>query len=40
MNFTGLKSEELVKNASQVGLGGLSEWMAESDKVIVFGPGG
>jgi sulfur relay protein TusD/DsrE len=40
MNFTGLKSEELINNASQVGLGGLSEWMAESDKIIVFGPGG
>jgi len=40
MNFTGLKSEELIENASQVGLGGLSEWMAKSDKVIVFGPGG
>ena len=40
MNFTGLKSEELIEKASQVGLGGLSEWMAESDKVIVFGPGG
>ncbi|MFX0076269.1 MAG: DsrE/DsrF/TusD sulfur relay family protein, partial [Candidatus Hermodarchaeota archaeon] len=36
MNFTGLKPEELVKSACQVGLGGLSEWMAESDKVIVF----
>ncbi len=40
MNFTGLKSEDLIKSACQVGLGGLSEWMAESDKVIVFGPGG
>ena len=40
MNFTGLKSEELIERASQVGLGGLSEWMAESDRVIVFGPGG
>ncbi|MFX0012891.1 MAG: DsrE/DsrF/TusD sulfur relay family protein [Candidatus Hermodarchaeota archaeon] len=40
MNFTGLKSEELIQNAFQVGLGGLSEWMAESDRVIVFGPGG
>ena len=40
MNFTGLNPEELVENASQVGLGGLSEWMAESDRVIVFGPGG
>ena len=40
VNFTGLKLEELIENASQVGLGGLSEWMAESDRVIVFGPGG
>ena len=40
MNFTGLNPEELVENASQVGLGGLSEWMAESDRVIIFGPGG
>ncbi len=40
MNFTGLKLEELIERASQVGLGGLSEWMAESDRVIVFGPGG
>ena len=40
LNFTGLKPEELIKSACQTGLGGLSEWMAESDKVIVFGPGG
>jgi len=40
MNFTGLKHEELIERASQVGLGGLSEWIAESDRVIVFGPGG
>ncbi|MBY8988071.1 MAG: DsrE family protein [Candidatus Lokiarchaeota archaeon] len=40
INFTGLKLEELIPQASQVGLGGLSEWMAESDRVIVFGPGG
>jgi sulfur relay (sulfurtransferase) complex TusBCD TusD component (DsrE family) len=40
MNFTGLKPEELIENASQVGLGGLSEWMEKSDRVIVFGPGG
>jgi sulfur relay (sulfurtransferase) complex TusBCD TusD component (DsrE family) len=40
LNFTGLNSEELIKSACQVGLGGLSELMAESDKVIVFGPGG
>jgi len=40
MNFTGLKPDELIENASQVGLGDLSKWMAESDKIIVFGPGG
>ena len=40
MNFTGLKPEELIERASQVGLGSLSEWMAESDRVIFFGPGG
>jgi len=40
MNFTGLKLEELIERASQVGLGSLSEWMAESDRVIFFGPGG
>ena len=40
MNFTGLKAEELIQNACQVGLGGLSKWMAESDRVIIFGPGG
>ena len=40
INFTGLKHEELIESACQVGLGGLSEWIAESDRVIVFGPGG
>lgn len=40
MNFTGLKPEQLIQNVSQVGLGDLSKWMAESDRVIVFGPGG
>ena len=39
VNFTGLKSEDFIDEARQVGLGGLSEWMAESDRVIVFGPG-
>ena len=40
VNFSGLKSEKFIPGASQVGLGGLSEWMAQSDRVIVFGPGG
>ena len=39
VNFTGLKSDDFIEEARQVGLGGLSEWMAESDRVIVFGPG-
>jgi sulfur relay (sulfurtransferase) complex TusBCD TusD component (DsrE family) len=39
INFTGLKSDDFIEEARQVGLGGLSEWMAESDRVIVFGPG-
>jgi sulfur relay protein TusD/DsrE len=39
INFTGLKPDDFIEEARQVGLGGLSEWMAESDRVIVFGPG-
>jgi len=39
VNFTGLKSDDFIEGARQVGLGELSEWMAESDRVIVFGPG-
>lgn len=39
VNFTGLKSDDFIEETRQVGLGGLSEWMAESDRVIVFGPG-
>ena len=39
VNFTGLKSDDFIEEARQVGLGGLSEWMAESDRVIIFGPG-
>ena len=40
INFTGLKSDKFIHGAYQVGLGGLSEWMAQSDRVIVFGSGG
>jgi len=39
VNFTGLKSEDFIYGARQVRLGCLSEWMAESYRVIVFGPG-
>ncbi|MFX1356005.1 MAG: DsrE/DsrF/TusD sulfur relay family protein [Promethearchaeota archaeon] len=40
INFTGMKSDEFISGACQVGLGGLSDWMAKSDRVIIFGPGG
>ena len=40
INFTGMKSDELINGACQTGLGGLSDWMAKSDRVIIFGPGG
>jgi tRNA 2-thiouridine synthesizing protein D len=39
-SFTGIKSEEFIEGAHQEGLGGLSLMIAESDKVIFFGPGG
>jgi len=39
INYTGLKSTKFIPGACQVGLGGLSEWIANSDRVIVFGPG-
>ena len=40
INFTGLKQDSFIDGACQVGLGGLSDWMARSDRVIFFGPGG
>jgi tRNA 2-thiouridine synthesizing protein D len=39
-SLTGIKSEEFIQGANQEGLGGLSLMIAESDKVIFFGPGG
>ncbi|MFX1502858.1 MAG: DsrE/DsrF/TusD sulfur relay family protein [Promethearchaeota archaeon] len=39
-SFTGLKAEEFIEGAHQEGLGGLSLMIAESDKVLFFGPGG
>lgn len=39
-SFTGIKSNEFIDGAYQEGLGGLSLMIAESDKVIFFGPGG
>ena len=40
ISFTGLKSEDFIGAACQMGLGELSEWVEESDNVIVFGAGG
>ena len=39
-SFTGVKTGEFIDGAHQEGLGGLSLMIAESDKVIFFGPGG
>lgn len=40
ISFTGIKKEEFIEEACQEGLGGLSDLIARSDKVIFFGPGG
>ncbi|MFW9881137.1 MAG: DsrE/DsrF/TusD sulfur relay family protein [Candidatus Thorarchaeota archaeon] len=39
-SLTGIKPDEFIEGAHQEGLGGLSLMIAESDKVIFFGPGG
>ncbi|MFX1570583.1 MAG: DsrE/DsrF/TusD sulfur relay family protein [Promethearchaeota archaeon] len=40
ISFTGIKVEEFIDGAAREGLGGLSDLIARSDKVIFFGPGG
>ena len=40
VSITGVKEEEFIKNASEEGLGDFSNWVMESDKVILFGAGG
>jgi sulfur relay (sulfurtransferase) complex TusBCD TusD component (DsrE family) len=40
ISFTGINKEEFIQEACQEGLGGLSNLIARSDKVIFFGPGG
>ena len=40
ISFSGIKSTELIEGACQEGLGGLSDLIALSDRVIFFGPGG
>ncbi len=40
ISFSGIKSSEFIEGACQEGLGGLSDLIARSDRVIFFGPGG
>ncbi|MFX1346523.1 MAG: DsrE/DsrF/TusD sulfur relay family protein [Promethearchaeota archaeon] len=40
ISFSGMKSKEFIEGACQEGLGGLSDLIAKSDRVIFFGPGG
>ena len=40
ISFTGIQPTEFIEGACQEGLGGLSELIAKSDRVIFFGPGG
>ncbi|MFX0081797.1 MAG: DsrE/DsrF/TusD sulfur relay family protein [Candidatus Hodarchaeota archaeon] len=40
ISFSGMKSEEFIEGACQEGLGGLSDLIVRSDRVIFFGPGG
>ena len=40
ISFTGIQSQEFIEGACREGLGGLSDLIARSDRVIFFGPGG
>ena len=40
ISFSGVTPQEFIEGACQEGLGGLSDLIARSDKVIFFGPGG
>ena len=40
ISFTGIQSNEFIEGACQEGLGGLSDLISQSDRVIFFGPGG
>ena len=40
ISFNGLQTNEFIEGASQEGLGGLSDLISRSDRVIFFGPGG
>jgi sulfur relay (sulfurtransferase) complex TusBCD TusD component (DsrE family) len=40
ISLTGIQPDEFIDGACQEGLGGLSDLIAQSDKVVFFGPGG
>lgn len=40
ISFAGIKKSEFIQDACQEGLGGLSDLIARSDKIIFFGSGG
>lgn len=40
ISLTGIQTSEFSEGACQEGLGGLSDLISQSDKVIFFGPGG
>ena len=40
ISFSGIKSTDFIEGACQEGLGGLSDLISNSDRVIFFGPGG
>ncbi|HEA70713.1 hypothetical protein LCGC14_1825240 [marine sediment metagenome] len=40
ISFTGIQTSEFIEGAGQEGLGGLSDLISRSDRVIFFGPGG
>ncbi|MFX1323742.1 MAG: DsrE/DsrF/TusD sulfur relay family protein [Promethearchaeota archaeon] len=40
ISLTGIQSNEFIEGACQEGLGGLSDLISQSDRVIFFGPGG
>jgi sulfur relay (sulfurtransferase) complex TusBCD TusD component (DsrE family) len=39
VSLTGLKESDFIEGATEEGLGDLSNWVVESDKLIVFGAG-
>jgi len=40
VSLTGIKESDFIEGATEEGLGDFSNWVVESDKIIVFGTGG